>query len=101
MVRAAVALVFVVAFVVVVGMLRAAEVVLVNISRDVASQIGAGILIEAKMDASVDARVADVVRDLAEPGVVEAQPRHGGALHGDRMATVTVGTPEDLGGAIA
>jgi hypothetical protein len=33
-------------------MLRAPEVVLVNIRRDFAAQIGAGILIEAKMDAS-------------------------------------------------
>ena len=45
--------VVVVTFVVVVGMLRATEVVLVDIRPDVASQIGAGILIEAKMDASV------------------------------------------------
>jgi hypothetical protein len=73
MVRAAVVLVIVVAFVVVVGMLRA-EVVLVNIRRDVASQIGAGILIEAKMDASPDAGVADIVRDLLEAGVVEVSP---------------------------
>ena len=48
-------------------MLRAAEVVLVNILRDVASQIGAGILIEAKVDAAVDARVADIVGDLVNP----------------------------------
>ena len=72
--RAAVVLVVVVAFLVVVGMLRAAEVVLVDIRPDVASQIGAGLLIEAKMDASVDARVADIVRDLVEPGVVEGYP---------------------------
>ena len=42
--------------VVVVRTLRAAEVVLVNIRRDLASQIGTRLLIEAKMDASVDAR---------------------------------------------
>ena len=101
MMRAAVVLVIVVAFVVVVGMLRAAEVVLVHIRRDVASQIGAGILIEAKMDAAEDARVADVVRDLVESGVVEGQPRHGGVRHGDGMATGTVDTPQNLGGAIA
>src|SRR2546421_5737753 len=101
MVRAAVVLVIVVAFVVVVGMLRAAEVVLVNIRRDVAPEIGAGILIEAKMDASVDARVVDIARDLVEPGVVEGQPWHGGVRHGDGMAASTVDTPQDLGGAVA
>src|SRR6266496_2677637 len=101
MVRPAVVPVVVLAFTVVVGMLRAAEVVLVNKTRDVPTQIGAGILIEAEMDASVDARVADIVRDLVEPGVVEGQSRHGGVRHGDGMATGTVDTPQDLGGAIA
>ena len=70
-------LVVVVAFVVVVAMLRAAEVVLVNIRPDVASQIAAGLLIEAKMNAAVDARITDIVRDLVEPGVVEGHPRCG------------------------
>jgi hypothetical protein len=60
----------IVAFFVVVGMLGAAEVVLIDIRRDAASQIGAGVLIEAKMDAAEDARIADVVRDLVEPRVV-------------------------------
>src|SRR5450759_5412786 len=96
-VRAAV----VIAIVVVGGMLRAAEVVLINISRDVTPQIGAGNLFEAKMESSVDARVADIVRDLAEPGVVEGQSRHGGVRHGDGMATATVDTLQDLGGAVA
>src|SRR5438094_5569577 len=100
MMRAAVVLVFVFA-VVVVGMFRGAEVVLVNIRRDVTSQIGAGILIEAKMDASVDARVADIVRDLVEAGVVEGEPRHDGVRHDDGMAPGTVDTSQNLGGAIA
>src|SRR5216117_3827040 len=85
----------------IVMLLRGAEVVFVNIRPDVASQVGAGLLIEAKMDASVDARVADIVRDLVEAGVVEGEPRHGGVRHGDGMATGTVDTPQNLGGTIA
>src|SRR5476651_958450 len=91
----------VIVVVVVVGMLHAAEVVLVLISPDVASQVGAGLLIEPKMDASVDARVADVVSDLVEPRVVEGQPRHGGVRHGDGMPAGTEGANQHLGGAIA
>ena len=51
----------------------AAKVVLVNIRRDVPAQIGARLLIEAKMDAAIDARVADVVGDLVERRVVERE----------------------------
>jgi hypothetical protein len=42
------------------------------------AEIGAGLLVEPKMNSSVGARVADIVRDLVEPGVVEGHPRHGG-----------------------
>ena len=61
-------LVIVVAVDVVTGSPGPAEVVLVHVSPDVASQIGAGLLIEAIMNPPVDARVADVVRDLAAKG---------------------------------
>src|SRR5438876_11041304 len=82
-------------------MLRAAEVVFVDKSRDVASEIGPRNLIEAKMDASEDARVADIVRDLLKSRVVEDQPWHAGVRHGDDVPTGTVDTPQDLGGAVA
>ncbi len=71
MVFTVVVVVVVVTIVVVIAMFRAAEVVLVLVLRDRASQIGAGFLIETEVDASVDPRVADIVSDLAEPGVVE------------------------------
>src|SRR6185295_13616201 len=56
---------------------------------------------ETKVDAAEDSRVADIVGDLVEPGVAERHPRHGRVRHGDGMATLTEGTLQNLGGAVA
>src|SRR3954454_20178846 len=99
-VSVAVVLVIVAAFgvVVVVG---AAQVVSVDVPGDVASQIGARFLIEAKMNAAIDARVGDVVGDLAEAGVMESQSRLGRIRHGDRMVALPVSAPQNFGSAVA
>ena len=77
----------------VVGMLRTSEVVPLHIPGDIMSQIGAGVLIEAKMNAAVDARIADIGSDLVKPGVVEGQPWHARVRHRDDMPALTVRAP--------
>src|SRR6185295_12199488 len=94
-------IVVMVAVVVVAVVLRAAEVVFVDVGADTAAQFGAALLVEAEVDPAEDARVADVVGDLVEPGVVEDQSRHGGVRHGDGMPAGAERTNQHLGGAVA
>jgi len=77
------------------------KIVLVHVRRDVASEGGAGVLVESKMDAAVDTRVADVVRDLVEGRVMEGQAGDGRAHHDDVMIGGAVHPPQDFRGAIA
>ena len=57
------------------GIPRRAKVMFVHVRPDVTPEIGAGFLIEAKMNTSVDTSVADIVGNLIEPRVMEDQPR--------------------------
>src|SRR5947209_4208797 len=101
MIRVRSTLLIVVAVFVMMGVLHSTEVVLVDERADGVTQVGAGLLIEAKVDASVDPCVADIVRDLLEPRVLKSDPRHGGVRHRDGMMAGTVGAPQNLGGAVA
>src|SRR4051812_44344298 len=87
--------------VIVVAVLRSTEIVFEYVLPNITSDLAAGLLIEAEVDAAIDARIADIVGDLAERGVVEGQARNGGIGHGDAMAIVLVDPPEHLGGAVA
>src|SRR3954453_7168591 len=81
--------------------MRAAEVVLVVICTDGAPKIGAGLLIEAEMNAAEDTRIADVVGDLTERRGLADDAGHSLVYHRDRVAALTVGAAQDLGGPIA
>ena len=70
----------------------AAEIVLVDVGAHTASQVAAGLLIEAEVDAAVDARIVDVVGHLRERGVVERHLRNARVRQGD----VVTAAAEDL-----
>ena len=100
---------FVVVVVIVTGMLRATQVVLVDILRDVSAQASVGVLVESVMNSAEDARVADVIGNLLQRRVVVLQWRldagvrciEGGIRNIDRMAAGAVKVPEYLGRRVA
>src|SRR5687768_11221812 len=84
------------------GLLRTvglAQVMFVDVRRDVTSQTSAGVLIESKMYSPVDACVVDIVQRLLERGVFERHSREVGMCQDNRMLPGAVDTPEHLGGS--
>src|SRR4051794_3395854 len=67
-----------------------------HVDADLASEPGAGFLVEAEVDAAIDARVVDVVRDLAQVAVLERHPGERRIVEHDEMMAPAKGAFEHL-----
>src|SRR5437773_1256218 len=77
--------------IVVVGFIRRTQIVAEDVLADVPSLVGPRLLVEAEVDAAVDAGVTDVVGDLLPGGVVEDDARQPGIGQRDGMAALAEG----------
>src|SRR5262245_29746011 len=77
------------------------QVVLVHERGDVAPKLAAGILVKTIVNAAVDARVGDVIRDLLEGVILERQRRYAGVGDGDVVPGSAEFATQDLGGTVA
>src|SRR5262245_61842335 len=84
--------------VVIVEFVQAAQIVAENVVTDVTSLMGPRFLVEAEVDAAVNAGVADVVGDLVPGGVVEDDARHRGIGQSDGKAILAEGPLEHRAG---
>ena len=77
------------------------QVVFKNRSADSSPQVRAGLLVSSKMYPAVNARVGDVAGNLLKRAILQDDVGHRRIRQRDRMASLTVKTPQDLGGSIA
>src|SRR3954470_11727608 len=75
------------------------QVVLINCSADRPSKARSCYLVESEMYSAVNARVGDVVENLRERGVLKRDVGFCAIRDRDRMASLAVKTPQNLGSA--
>ena len=77
-----------------------AQVVLINNSSHSPAQVRACILVRPEMDSAVNARIGDIMRDLAERAVLQCDCWYGGVRERNGMSSFAVNPSQHLGSGI-